>query len=336
MLGSCAISEVSAIVSFSRRGVKSYVNIVTVTNFDASSLVHAVKAAVPQRTDRMWLYLPGCASDRTQSVLAQNPFRATPDFDGSLFKTACDVLFGQPDESAETPEDALKRKMETMMFGDEDLLVVSDGRRMATQQKIKKLAIAAVKDLPNFNRKVGWPLRLLHSNVEFADRQFAAPRKRYFNTSMPDPLETLVMFHSMKYKITRRPRSFLDLPGDNTCRGMSGVPIKTEFMHNIMISEETKKEVLRGLAVIKGGDDECECPVVDDSGKIETDDVAEGGGDGDTNIECPVPLFAWEPNEKLFRELYNMFVKRAKNGPATFSGDVVDFHPGSSAEKGCQ
>ncbi len=73
-----------------------------------------------------------------------------------------------------------------------------------------------------------------------------------------------------------------------------------------------------------------------DSGKIETDDVAEGGGDGDTNIEGPVPLFAWEPNEKLFRELYNMFVKRAKNGPATFSGDVVDFHPGSSAEKGCQ
>ena len=63
------------------------------------------------------------------------------------------------------------------------------------------------------------------------------------------------------------------------------------------------------------------------------DDAADVGEDGGEQIEGPVPVFPWEPNEKLFRELYNMFMKRAKKGPSTFSGDVVDFHPGSFAEK---
>ena len=96
-------------------------NIVTISNFDASSVVNAVKAAGPQRADRMWLYFPGCASDRWQGVLSQYPFRATPDFDAAMFQTACDVWFRQADAAEENLAAKVKRKKETMMFGDEDI-----------------------------------------------------------------------------------------------------------------------------------------------------------------------------------------------------------------------
>jgi hypothetical protein len=151
-------------------------------------------------------------------------------------------------------------------------------------------------------------------------------------------METLLMIHGKGFTTVRRARVHLDMPGDNTSRGMSGIPLKSEYQSNLQTSLATKRAILLGVANQTGGaDDSCPC-IIEDG---DSDGIAAGPADADSidqgndaelmpqcADECSVPLFPWEPHEKIYRELFNMFGARRKNAGG-FAVRIVDVTPGA-------
>jgi hypothetical protein len=150
-------------------------------------------------------------------------------------------------------------------------------------------------------------------------------------------LETLMMIHGKGFTTVRRARLHLDLPGDNTSRGMSGIPLKNEYQSKLQTSLATKRAILVGVANQAGGaDDPCPCIIEDGDADVFAADPANAdsidqGNDAEPMSQCAdessVPLFPWEPHEKVYRELFNMFGARRKNGG--FAVRIVDFTPGA-------
>ena len=329
-------------------GLNSFVQL-RICSFTSPDLTNAIHAeSGHDNTCRMWLYFPACSSDRTSGECLKNPFRSTPEFDGNEFRTALQGMFGQmpsgDEEGKKDPGAAIAARVASALFKDQDLLIVSDGRRPATLDKCTKEVTKYVKDLPGFfGRKTAWLYRLMHTNNEFVRPQYAAPRRQQRgggrgSIGLPDPLETLLMLHGKGFTTVRRGRRHLDMPGDNTSRGMSGIPLKTEYQYNLQTSLATKRAILLGVANQTGGaDDSCPCFIEDG----DSDGTAAGPADADSTDqgndaelmpqcadECTVPLFPWEPHEKIYRELFNMFGARRKNDGG-FVVRIVDFTPGA-------
>jgi hypothetical protein len=336
-------------------GFNSFVEL-RISSFTAPNLTSTIQGeSVHDTSCRMWLYFPACSSDRTSGEGLKNPFRSTPEFDINEFRTALQGMFGQmmtsaDEEGKKEQGAAIAARVATALFKDQDLLIVSDGRRPATLDKCTKEVTKYVKDMPGFfGRKSAWLYRMMHTNNEFVKPQYAAPKRKRAgggrgSIGLPDPLETLLMIHGKGFTTVRRARLHLDMPGDNTSRGMSGIPLKSEYQSKLQTSLATKRAILVGVANQTGGaDDSCPCIIVDgDADGFAADpadpadpadaDSIDQGNDAElmseTPDECIVPLFPWEPHEKVYRELFNMFGTRRKNGGG-FAVRIVDFTPGA-------
>lgn len=206
-----------------------------------------------------------------------------------------------------------------------------------------------LKDLTRFTKnsqivkrcKV-WPFRLLYSNREFDKGQYAAPKRRGSSagagSGVPEPLETVLMVPGAVFSIPIRPRRFLDLPGDNTVRGLSNVPMKGEYQYKLMTTLRTKKAILKGMphqSSLSAGSNEDlggVLSLLDDEEAPDTQD-AEALTVEDSDA---VPLFPWEPSEKLFREYIQMYAAKPPAGAGGYAATIVDLSPGQcSAALAC-
>ena len=327
---------------------------IRVSGNTASELVAVVKSneSASPRVPHMFLFSANTASDRTSGPSLASPFRLLPDHaDAGGFRSGTLVaLFGEARPPAKSPsswvvparfppqpthllmctraqaqtEDdpaAAEARLEQCLFAKEDILILADGRRPSTLGAYMKELNKSLKGFDAAKKGKQWPLRLLHSNREFERGQYAAPRRRASpQLGVPEPLETLLMCPGTKYGVPVRPRLHLDLPGDNAARGMSGISLRPELTYKIMVTVGMKKEVLRGIPKTGGS--------LEDLGSMilgEEDDVAEESQPAQALSDSdPTPLFPWEANEKLFRELLNMYGQK----PAC---RIVDFTPGQSS-----
>ena len=55
------------------------------------------------------------------------------------------------------------------------------------------------------------------------------------------------MIPGSAFTIPVRPRRFLDLPGDNSVRGLSNVPMKGEYQFKLQVTLRTKEAMLKGM-----------------------------------------------------------------------------------------
>ena len=212
-------------------------------------------------------------------------------------------------------------RLEQCLFGKEDLLILADGRRPSTLATYGKELNKSLKGFNDANKRRQWPLRLLHSNREFERGQYAAPRRRASaQFGVPEPLETLLICPGAKYGVPLRARKHLDLPGDNSARGLSGLPLRPELTYKIMVTVEVKKEVLRGIPKSGGSLEDLASMIIG-----EEDDMAEESQPSQAPSDSDAtPLFPWEANEKVFRELLNMYGQKPECR-------IVDFTPGQSS-----
>jgi hypothetical protein len=147
-------------------------------------------------------------SDWLSTERIKRPFKCPPSFDVNHFEQTTLAIFGDP---AASPEE---RKP---LFGLGDcgsMLIAFDGRRPEASRKMVTSLRKSVKGLLNMPNSHVIPFRLCYTNDEFADR-----------SSPPDPLETALIAHNKNYMVPVKARRYLDLPGNNRCRGLNRIPL---------------------------------------------------------------------------------------------------------------
>lgn len=117
-----------------------------------------------------------------------------------------------------------------------------------------------------------------------------------------------------------RQRKFIDLPGSNSCRGLSGLTLKSELHFGIQVTQSALKSIQESTEAAEardGGDVEAApLELLAEADPREAAEVAHAGKG--------LPWFCWSTGETFWREFLNLYSH--ENGPA--STGVIDFTVG--------
>lgn len=190
------------------------------------------------------------------------------------------------------------QRKKSMLFGSPcaTMLLLADGRRPSACQRMQTLM--------NKFTKGGMcgpqmPFRVMYSNKEFAETK----------QSPPEPMETLLLAFSSDYKVPRRNRRWIDLPGNNRARGLNSVPLRSSGDMDVQVKFGFKQRILGG----EGSDGRAEGHFAlgglfgeDEEEEPENSEVQEPDLDGHA-----VQIFPWEASELLSLELLHMYAPSA-------------------------
>ena len=272
-------------------------------------------------TDRriIWSYDCKCWMDNTNADAVRYGYRQLPEFDERDFTSVCETVFGVKDSPS---------RFDTCLFqvrdlGANDLMIVFDGRRSTTLDRVDKIFKASLKgETQCFAAKLCMPVRLMHTNSQF-NGILRRSSGDAVHTSLPDPLESFGLVFCKSFRLREVPRMFCDLPGTSRTRGLNQVPPRDSLEMTAGVTVKQKRLMLDSVSFRRGpwlADDSCGIDFdVDDTDQPEPEQpVAQ-----ETLDSCIVPLFTWENSEVLWRELLNMY------RPQGSVGGVVDFTAGS-------
>ena len=136
-------------------------------------------------------------------------------------------------------------------------------------------------------------------SVRFSDSGYASMRARASNLGanvfLPDPCETCFIVQTKTSSTPVRARQFVDLPGSNATRGLSGLLLKSPEQHQVQVKKEVAEALCRPMAAAMGDDD---------------NDAASGGEGPQTPTSAETglrPIWPFTSCLELHRELLNMY-----------------------------
>ena len=252
--------------------------------------------------------------------LAEYPFRRTCAVDLAHWRCCLYSLFGDPAVKAD--------KKVAGLFGENDLLVVLDGRSTSNSNALSSEMAKVFKKASG----AGLPARLwtcirrMYTCTEFSPGEYASPaRCQSLNPKMAEPLESLYLVFSKKYAMPLRSLPKHGLASNRT-RAWPGLRMKT-------LEEQEFNRVTRGmyeklLGSRAGGSDRAGESIVgfvsDDEEPDEQPTAAVQANPAQQAAleEKPVFLAPWEAPEPDFDAVLSMY---KLDGPSR----CVFFLPGS-------
>ena len=167
-----------------------------------------------------------------------NPVHTTHAPEGRLCTHAADlsakdltkhleVVFGPYVDKEISAEDRAKQVL-FQARGSSDAFLVSDGRRISNDKHIESELRKAVSGQANFYKKPPYlTVRMLYHNREFASPTVSDDvSRKYLTYGLPEPLENMYLLVDKGYRAELTRRRFLDLPGDNRCRGLNNLSLR--------------------------------------------------------------------------------------------------------------
>ena len=143
-------------------------------------------------------------------------------------------------------------------------------------------------------------------------------RNKAITSTSVDPLETLFLVAG-KERFANTPlkeRTHVDLPGDNSARGWSGISLVSPQSQSLSsVSKEMKDLIFKSAHVHV---------TVDEEDKL--DDEEDAPADKEN---VAVPICPWEQPEEVFLELFNCFGSFATKEKNDNAALIVDLTPGS-------
>lgn len=206
-------------------------------------------AAGKEPADYRKIYVYDCCGRCDRPSLSGKGYRQFPHFDAPHFEQVSQSVL-QEDEKGKS------------LFGENDIFFTKDGRRTATTLKIQKVLRSAAKDQEGFNKKpVSSPFRLVYSNQEFGPEGYANMSLRAAGAGracLPDLLETAFFLTKKAARTPVRQRKWLEVPGTNACRGLSGLSLKSSDHFGIQVSPSTLKAIQEATEAADARGDEAE------------------------------------------------------------------------------
>jgi hypothetical protein len=286
------------------------------------SLIQQAKDADDRRI--IWSYDAKCWMDATNLDMVRYGYRQLAEFDDRDFTGVCDALFGSKENPARFDECLFRVRDATA----NDLLIVFDGRRPTTLEKVDKITKASLKGTtPCFAAKLCMPVRMMHTNVQFTATSNLGGMRRSsgdaVHTSLPDPLESFLLVFCKSFRLPVVARQFIDLPGTSRTRGLNQVPPRDPVEMTAGVTVKQKRAMLGDVRHAAEEADAAAFDIFEDTEAAAEPPLQPDASQGDSIESCVVPLFTWENSEILWRELLNMY------RPKGSVGGVVDFTVGS-------
>jgi hypothetical protein len=306
------------------------------------SLFQQAKDASARRI--IWSYDTKCWSDGSMTQeAARYGSRQLPEFDDTDFTGVCDALFGLKDAKNRFDECAFR----VQATAANDLLLVFDGRRATTLDKVEKVIKTSLKNTsPCFAAKLCVPVRMMHTSSQFGGGAPTVGGMRRSNgdavhASLPDPLESFALVFCKSFRLPVVARRFIDLPGTSRTRGLNQVPARDPLEMGAGVTVKQKRAMLDSATFRRGAaalveDGDFDAVFAEDERQPGEQQQQPGEQQQQTGQQqhdmtvtdsvidgYVVPLFTWENSEILWRELLNMY------RPQGSVGGVVDFTAGT-------
>ena len=254
-----------------------------------------------------------CGRCDRPSIEQSRAWRTLPPFDASHFERSVTCIFSEPEKDA------------AALFGPNDLMFAKDGRRATTSTKMTKVPRAACKGGEGFHH-FDWSTQM----TKFGPHGYASRSNRAAGcgrSCAPDLLETGWFVSKRTAKTPHRPRKYINLPGDNSCRGLSSLGLRSEMHYGVQVSLQTLKLVQEPT---EGADlrDEFDAPPLliaeegeEDEGEAKPKNCKISGSSSE---DLSRAWFPWAVSEMFWREFLNCY-GRAEGAKKTI---VVDLTPG--------
>ena len=247
-----------------------------------------------QRT--LWWYDNKSYNDKF-SLKGTRPFKATASFEEAFFGNAFDGLLSE--------------------FGDNDLFMAWDGRRSGVLEKMRKKMSSAIKHSEKFTKRpLGQPFRVHYNNSEFNDGGYARCKVGESISSrplLPDPCESVLILAAKGAKTSTRNRLYVDLPGTNLTRGLSGAQMKTKEEHEVQVPKATHVNICKDMKAAVDTDDQGGFPGMPGAELPATDE------DQETAPVTAVHPWPFTMSLEMHREMLNMFKGDAKTKVVNFT-----------------